>query len=154
MGGDRVREEGVAGGVRPRDGQHSMISREVLDGPPAPAVLRDSIGLAGDQLQHYSQQYSNYTAQTAPARDCLRTAMREMRASFQNGDRSGARDRHDSLSRQASDLSKRDKDFEKVLKQDLSKDQQKRYDKWKDAREKAERQQHQNRYREAPAGNL
>lgn len=51
-------------------------------------------------------------------------------------------------------VSKRDKDFEKVLKQDLSKDQQKRYDKWKDAREKAERQPHENRYREAPAGNL
>jgi hypothetical protein len=131
-----------------------MISRELLEGPPAPAILRDSIGLSGDQLQHYSQQYSNYIAETGPARDSLRTAMQGMRADVQKGDRSAARDRRGTVGSQAADLTKRDNQFEKVLKQDLSKDQQKRYDKWKESREKAERQRHDDRYHQAPAGNL
>jgi hypothetical protein len=141
-------------GMRPGDGKHRMISRQLLEGPPAPAVLHDSIGLTGDQLQHYSQQYSNYLAQTRPTRDSLRSEMQQMRAAFQSGDRSGARARRGPVGDQAADLTKRDKEFEKVLKQDLTKDQQKRYDKWKETREKAERQQLQRGASEAPAGNL
>jgi hypothetical protein len=141
-------------GMGPRDGEHRMMSRELLEGPPAPAILHDSIGLAGDQLQHYSQQYSNYIAQTRPTRDSLRTQMQQMRAAFQSGDRSAARGRRDVIGTQAADLAKRDKEFEKVLKQDLTKDQQKRYDKWKESRKQAERQQHRGGHDEAPAGNL
>jgi hypothetical protein len=143
------------GGMRHRGGggQHRMISPEALEGPPAPAILHDSIGLSGDQLQRYSQQYSNYTAETRPVRDSLRTSMQAMRAAFESGDRSEARGRRDALERQAQELKKRDKEFEKVLKEDLTKDQQKRYDKWKDARDKAEREQHQHMRRPTPGGN-
>jgi hypothetical protein len=130
-----------------------MISHEALEGPPAPALLRDSIGLSGDQLQHYTRQYSNYTAETRPARDSLRTSVQAMRAAFESGDRSQARGRRDTIDRQSQELTKRDKDFEKVLKEDLSKDQQKRYDQWKKARDKAERDNHQ-RMGLQPAGNL
>jgi hypothetical protein len=145
---------GVTWGMRPRDGEHRMMSRELLEGPPSPAILHDSIGLAVDQLQHYSQEYSNYIAQTRPTRDSLRTEMQQMRAAFQSGDRSGATARRGSVGSQAADLSRRDKEFEKVLKQDLSKDQQKRYDKWKESQKQAERQQHRGGHDEAPAGNL
>jgi hypothetical protein len=142
------------GGMRHRDGQHRMISREVLDGPPAPAVLRDSIGLSGDQLQRYAQRYSNYMTETGPVRDSLWTSIRALRAAFESGDRSEARSRRDGLERQSNELAKRDKAFEKMLKQDLSKDQQKRYDKWKESRQRAERKHRQHMPGPQPPGNL
>jgi len=141
------------GGMRHGGGGQRMISSETLEGPPAPAILHDSIGLSGGQLQRYSQQYSNYTADTRPVRDSLRTSMQAMRAAFESGDRSEARGRRDALERQAQELTKRDKEFEKVLKEDLTKDQRKRYDKWKDARDKAEREQHQHMRGSAQEGN-
>jgi hypothetical protein len=152
--GSGQRRGGGTWGMRSSDGEHRMMSRELLAGPPAPAILHDSIGLTGDQLQHYSQQYSNYIAETRPTRDSLRVQMQQMRAAFQSGDRSGARGRRDAVGSQAADLAKRDKEFEKVLKQDLTKEQQKRYDKWKDSRKQAERQQHHRGHDQAPAGNL
>ena len=130
-----------------------MMSSETLQGPPSPAILHDSIGLSGDQLQRYSQQYSNYTADTRPVRDSLRTSMQAMRAAFESGDRSEARGRRDALQSQAQGLKKKDKEFEKALKEHLTKDQQKRYDKWKDARDKAEREQHQHMRRPEPGSN-
>jgi hypothetical protein len=114
--------------------------------------LHDSIGLSGDQLQLYARRYSNYTAETGPVRDSLRTSMQAMRAAFESGDRSEARGRRDGLERQSQELAKRDKEFEKVLKESLTKDQQKRYDKWKDARDKAEREQHRH-HRPTPGSN-
>jgi hypothetical protein len=135
-----------------RVGHHLMIPRGALEGPPAPAILRDSIGLSGDQLERYAQRYSNYMADTRPARDSLRTTARAMRADFESGDRSAARSRRDAIEQQANSLAKRDKEFEKVLKEGLSKDQQKRYDKWKKSREKAD--QERRHLRRSSAGNL
>ena len=142
------------GGMRHSGGGHQRISRETLEGPPSPAILHDSIGLSGDQLQLYARRYSNYTAETGPVRDSLRTSMQAMRAAFESGDRSEARGRGDALERQSQDLAKKDKEFEKVLKEGLTKDQRKRYDKWKDARDKAEREQHHHTRRPASGGNL
>ncbi|HEV2084675.1 MAG TPA: hypothetical protein VGR09_06310 [Gemmatimonadales bacterium] len=141
------------GGMRHGGGGRQMMSRETLEGPPSPAILHDSIGLSGDQLQLYARRYSNYTAETGPVRDSLRTSMQAMRAAFESGDRSEARGRRDALEGQSQELARRDKEFEKVLKEGLTKDQQKRYDKWKDARDKAGREQHQRMGRPAPGGN-
>jgi Spy/CpxP family protein refolding chaperone len=141
------------GGMRHGGGGHQMMSPETLEGPPSPAILHDSIGLSGDQLQLYARRYSNYTAETGPVRDSLRTSLQAMRAAFESGDRSEARGRRDALERQSQELTKKDKEFEKVLKESLTKDQQKRYDKWKDARDKAEREQHQHMRRPTPGGN-
>lgn len=148
-GGEGMRHGGMWHGG---GGQRTMSS-ETLEGPPSPAILHDSIGLSGEQLQRYSQQYSNYTADTRPVRDSLRTSMQAMRAAVESSDRSEARGRRDALERQAQELTKRDKEFEKVLKEDLTKDQRKRYDKWKDARDKAEREQHQHMRGSAQEGN-
>ena len=145
--------QGPGCGMRHGGGQHRMISSEALEGPPAPAILHDSIGLSGDPLQRYSQRYSSYTAETGPIRDSLRASVQAMRAAFESGDRSEARGRRDALERQAQELTKRDKEFEKVLKEDLTKDQRKGYDKWKDARDKAEREQHQHMRGSAHEGN-
>jgi hypothetical protein len=141
------------GGMRHGGGGHQMLSPETLEGPPAPAILHDSIGVSGDPLQLYARRYSNYTAEMGPVRDSLRTSRQAMRAAFESGDRSEARSRRDALERQSQELAKRDKEFEKVLKEGLTKDQRKRYDKWKDARHKAEREQHQHMRRPTPGGN-
>jgi hypothetical protein len=133
---------GPSEGMRHGGGRHRMFSHGILQGPPAPEVLRDSIGLSGDRLQHYTQRYTTYVAQTRPVRDSLRTSVEAMRAAFHSGDRSSARSRRDALSRQAQDLGQRDQEFEKTLRAGLSKDQQNRYDKWKESREKAWRAEH------------
>jgi hypothetical protein len=117
-----------------------MMPGRLLQGPPAPAILRDSVGLTGDRLQRYSQEYTNYMKQTAPARDSLRTAAQAMRNAFEGGDRAQARSRRDAIHQQAQALAGRDRDFEKVLKQNLTADQQKKYDQWKDAQRKAARE--------------
>jgi len=66
--------------------------------------------------------------------------MQEMRAAFESDDRSVGRERHEAVQQQWKELSQRDKTFDKALKDVLTKDQQKRYQKWKDDREKAARE--------------
>ena len=123
-------------------GGQRMLTQETLEGPPAPALLHDSIGLSGDQLDRYSQQYSNYMAKTGSSRDSLRTGLRAMRDAFESGDRSQAQGQRDALRKQSQQLVQQDKEFEKLLKQDLTKDQQKKYDQWKSAWEKAAKQRY------------
>jgi hypothetical protein len=92
-------------------------------------------------------------AQTSPVRDSLRTTMKTMRAAYESGDRSQARSRHDAIEQQSKDLANKDKEFEKSLRDGLSKDQQKRYDQWQKSRQEADRERHQhNRHRQP--GNL
>jgi heavy-metal resistance protein len=127
--------------------------RTRLEGPPAPATLRDSIGLNPQQVERYTQRYSTYMAETKPARDSLRATMKEIRTAFESGDRSEARDRRNAVKQQAEALTKKDQQFEKTLRDGLPKDQQARYDTWKKAREAADRERHQhNRHRQP--GNL
>jgi hypothetical protein len=143
-----------AEGMHREGGGRRMFSRGVLEGPPAPEVLRDSVGLSGAQLQAYSRRYAAYAAETGPARDSLRASIQAMRAAFHSGDRSGARSRRDTLSRQAKDLSQRDQEFEKALKAGLSKEQQNRFDKWQESREEARRARHKHGRRAPQGGNL
>jgi hypothetical protein len=131
-----------------------MFSPGVLEGPPAPELLRDSVGLSGSQLQGYTRRYASYVAQTRPGRDSLRTSIEAMRAAFHSGDRSGARSRRDSLSRQAKELSQRDQEFEKTLRASLTKEQQNRYDKWKASRDEARRAGHRHGHGAQQGSNL
>jgi hypothetical protein len=124
-----------------------------LEGPPAPATLRDSIGLSTEQVERYTQRYSTYMAQTKPARDSLRTTMKEVRAAYESGDRSEARGRRDALQPQSDGLAKKDQEFEKSLRDSLTKDQQVRYDQWRKSREAADRERHHQRGHREP-GNL
>ena len=138
-GGGRGMHPDGGGRTGPRPGGRSSLpTAEKLTGPPTPAIMRDTVGLSAEQVEQYAVRYGNYMGATRPTRDSLRSTMREMRADFENGDRSAAQDRRSELERQWKELSKRDKQFDKDLKELLSKDQEKRYDKWKKAREKAE----------------
>jgi hypothetical protein len=123
----------------PHGGGHRMLSRLAIEGPPSPAVMRDSINLSPDQLKQYARRYADHIAATRPTRDSLRTTMQAVRSAFERGDRSAAREQRDIVERQSKDLADRDKTFDKGLKDILSKDQQKRYQKWKENREKEER---------------
>jgi len=130
-GGDRH-------GLSRRD--DGMPSLEALEGPPTPAIIRDSIGVDGEQLQRYARLYANQAAATQPLRDSLRTAMQAMRSGFENGDRSEVRGRREAVEQQWKELSRHDKTFDKAVKDVLTKQQLKRYDKWKETRDKAARE--------------
>jgi Spy/CpxP family protein refolding chaperone len=119
--------------------RHRMGGMAVVEGPASPEVLRDTVQLSGDKLQQYTKRYDAYMASTKSARDSLRTNLQAVRSAFQSGDRAAARDQRNLVKHQAQDLSKRDQQFEKDLNSLLTKDQQKRYSKWKDDREKSER---------------
>lgn len=138
----------------PRGREGRMPSPNALEGPPSPAIMRDSVGVTGDQLGQYSGLYANHAAATRSLRDSLRTSMQSMRSAFQSGDRSEARTRHEAVEHQWKELSTRDQAFDKSLKGVLTKDQQKRYDKWKDDREKAARAQWHRQRRPAGAAGL
>ena len=76
---------------------HNMQRSAALDGPPAPAVLRDSIQLSGKALQQYTQRYESHMASTKASRDSLRASMQAARAAFEKGDRSEAQSRREGL---------------------------------------------------------
>jgi hypothetical protein len=124
-------------------GGHRMVSRETVDGPASPAIMRDSISLSSNQLQQYSSRYASHMASTRVERDSLRTNLQAMRTAFENGDRSAARARREVIQRQSKDLADRDKKFDDGLKDILSKDQQKSYQKYKENQDK----QQQDRWR-------
>jgi hypothetical protein len=130
-GGQRMGKPGGGG---------DMPSPAKIEGPASPAIMRDTVGLSDEQLKRYATRYANHMAATQPVRDSLRSSMQEIRAAFESGDRSAVEGRRSEVQRQWKDLSKRDKEFDKALEDLLSKDQEKRYQKWKEAREKAARE--------------
>jgi hypothetical protein len=127
----------------PPGGGQGMHLLEAIEGPLTPAVVQDSAGVSGKQLEEYARRYSTLMAATRPARDSLRTTMETMRTAFERGDRAAAQDRRDTVQRQSKMLLDQDDKFEKGLKDLLSKDQQKRYHKLKQNREKQGREQWQ-----------
>jgi hypothetical protein len=130
--------ERMRGGDRmgPPRGEHRAHLLEAIEGPPAPAVMQDSVGVSGKQLHEYTQRYSTLMAATRPVRDSLRATMQSIRTAFERSDRAAARDRRGTAERQSKKLLDQDQEFEKGLKDLLSKDQQKRYQKLKQNREK------------------
>lgn len=131
-------------GTGQRGGRGDMPTLEKIEGPATPATMRDTVGLDQEQLERYATRYANHMAATQPVRDSLRTSVQKIRAAFESGDRSAIRERRSELQRQWKDLSKRDQEFDESLEDFLSKDQENRYQKWKEAREKAARERREN----------
>jgi hypothetical protein len=135
---------GVSPDSRPQSGwaehrgspRHRMEALEAAVGPASPAILRDTVQLSGAKLDQYTKQYNAYIASTRVMRDSLRNNLQTMRSAFQSGDRSRAGEQRDVAMRQAQDLQKRDQEFEKSVKPLLDQNQQKRYDTWKNDRQK------------------
>ena len=116
-----------------------MLGSRALEGPPAPGLMRDSIQVTGKQLQQYTGRYESHMAATRPSRDSLRTSMQAVRAAFESGNRSEARTRHQAVERQWKQLVEQDQKFEAGLKDVLTKDQQARYQQWKEKRKQEAR---------------
>jgi hypothetical protein len=135
---------GASPDTRPQSGwgehhgspRHRMEALEAAVGPASPAVLRDTVQLSGAKLEQYTKQYNAYIASTKVTRDSLRNTLQAMRSAFQGGDRSKAGEQRDIAMRQSQDLQKRDQEFEKSVRPLLDKDQQNRYDTWKNDRKK------------------
>jgi Spy/CpxP family protein refolding chaperone len=113
----------------------------LLDGPPAPSFMQDSIRLSGKELQQYTQTYQSHMTATKATRDSVRNSMQEVRAAFEKGDRSEARTRRDQVKQQWKQLADQDKKFEDGLKHVLTNDQLTRYQEWKDRRRHEAREQ-------------
>jgi Spy/CpxP family protein refolding chaperone len=111
------------------------------DGPPAPSFMRDSIRVSGKELQQYTQRYESHMTATKAARDSVRSSMQEVRAAYAKGDRSEAQTRRDQVKQQWKQLADQDKKFEDGLKNVLTKEQQTRYQQWKDRRRHDAREQ-------------
>src|SRR5215210_878576 len=121
--------------------QGRMLGRGLLDGPPAPSFMQDSLGVSGKELQQYTQRYQSHMTATKAARDSVRNSMQQVRAAFEKGDRSEARTRRDQVKQQWQQLAEQGKKFEENLKNVLTKDQQTRYQQWKDRRRHDAREQ-------------
>jgi hypothetical protein len=135
---------GVSPDSRPQSGwgehrgspRHRMEALEAAVGPASPVILRDTVQLSGAKLDQYTKQYNAYIASTKVTRDSLRNNLQTMRSAFQSGNRARAGEQRDVAMRQAQDLQKRDQEFEKSVKPLLDENQQKRYDTWKNDRQK------------------
>jgi hypothetical protein len=102
--------------------------------PITPAILRDSIGVTGSNLEQYTRRYNAHIAATKPARDSLQAARQALRSGPREGDRSAARERRRALRERFRELARRDQQFEAGIKDLLSPDQQQRYAQWKETR--------------------
>ena len=121
---------------------HQHMQRSAaLDGPPAPAVLRDSIQLSGKALQQYTQRYESHMSGTKASRDSLRAGMQVVRSALEKGDRSEAQSRREGLEKQWKQLADQDNKFEAGLKDILTKDQQTRYQQLQENRKQQARDQ-------------
>jgi Spy/CpxP family protein refolding chaperone len=126
-----------------------MFRSSTLEGPPSPGFMRDSIQVSGKQLQQYTQSYDSYTASTKGTRDSLRTSVQAVRAAYQSGDRAQARTRRESVESQWKQLADKDKKFEDGLKNVLTKEQDTRYQQWRQKRKEEAREQWRQRRTEA-----
>src|SRR5215208_3823507 len=113
-------------------GHMARFSR--LNGPPAPAFMRDSLQVSGKQLQQYTQRYDSHMAATKALRDSVRSSLQTAHAGYEKGDRSEAVSERERIQQQWKKLAEQDKEFEDGLKSVLTKDQQTRYQQWKDKR--------------------
>lgn len=139
---------GIGGGIgrggmgqRPNGGQ-PMLTEQELDGPPTAGMMQQLLSLEDGQTAAYQQAYDSLMRASQAERDSARVALKGMRDAFAGGDRESARANGRIARRIGDDLAQRDAAFDKSLRTMLNKDQQKRYDKWKDQnRKEAEEKQ-------------
>jgi Spy/CpxP family protein refolding chaperone len=110
--------------------------------------MRDSIRVSGKELQQYTEQYDSHMAATKPIRDSVRTGMQAVRAAYEKGDREAARAGRGKVQEQWKKLAEQDKKFEENLKNVLTKDQQTRYEQWKDKQKQEVREEWRQHRRE------
>jgi serine/threonine protein phosphatase PrpC len=136
MGRGGMRQGGRPAVAMPTDAE--------IDGPPTPGLMRQLLSLDAAQDSAYTRSWDSLMAATKPVRDSAHAAVKAVHDGFAGGDRAGARSNAASAQQLAKALKQDDDAFDHSLKALLSKDQQKRYEKWKDDnRKEAEERQHE-----------
>jgi hypothetical protein len=103
-----------------------------LSGPPEPEEFQRITGLEETKREQYTNLYQRYMTNTQPQRDSLKASVEKMREAFQQGDREKARDQRPAARELRSRLADQRRDFEQEVKQLVSQDQWKKYEKWRD----------------------
>jgi hypothetical protein len=116
-------------------GRERMPSPDQVEGPPTPTALRQIAELSDEETDRYDKHYTKHMADTKSLRDSLRTTMTAMRKAFDDGDHDAARQHLPIAEGQWKQLSGEDDAFAKTLKDVLTKDEWKRYKKWKKERD-------------------
>jgi hypothetical protein len=135
---------GGAGGHGMRRGMRGpgreSLDPVVLAGPPVPAEFARIVELPEDQVGRYAQLYERFMASTRPQRDSLTAMRRDLRSTYEQGDREAARQKVGQLRPLTEDLKRRQATFDETLQPLLEKDQWKRYQHWReDERKRAEK---------------
>ena len=117
-------------------GQGGSFDPVVFEGPPVPDSMAALVGLDGDGLARYTTMYQNLMESTKRQRDSV-TSLREARRAAREsgagtggpggGGMGGMREIRDYLE-------DRQRQFDQVLQEFLTKDQFKRYAAWRDQR--------------------
>jgi hypothetical protein len=136
---------GMRRGMR-GSGRMGSLDPVVLAGPPIPAEFARIVELPEDQVGRYAQLYERFMASTRPQRDSLTALRRDLRSTFEQGDREAARQRLGQLRPLAEELKRRQATFDETLQPLLEKDQWKRYQHWReDERKRAEKERQERR---------
>ena len=114
-----------------RIGPRALTARD-LNGPPAPDAMRALLSLDPAQLSSYSQAYDALMRDTRTSRDSARTALRTQQEADRAHDRPALRESTALLRRLGNTIARRNDAFDKSLNAILTKEQRRRYSRWKD----------------------
>lgn len=119
-------------------GAASLPTEQELAGPLPPEALKGVLSLADSQVDRYRPLWEQHMRATKVQRDSAQAALAGLHRAVQDHDRASIRQYVPVLRRLAPDLEDRDKKFaDKQLKPILTKDQAKRFDKWRDDQKRA-----------------
>ena len=136
---------GMRHGMR-GSGRMASLDPVVLQGPPVPAEFARIIEVPEDQVGRYAQLYERFMASTRPQRDSLTALRRDLRSTFEQGDRDAARVQLGQLRPLAEELKRSQATFDDTLQPLLEKDQWKRYQHWReDERKRVEKERQERR---------
>lgn len=136
------------GGMMARPGRINLPTPDEVEGPPTPGAMDQVVTFRDNQAAEYTQAYNAYMDSTRQSRDSVRSTMQAMRGSFQRHDRGAARAQAEAVQHSWKELSKRDGEFEKGLKNIFDKDQLKLYKQWRDDQRKAAEEERRQRMRQ------
>ena len=144
-GPDGAGGHGMRRGMR-GPGRLASLDPVVLQGPPVPAEFARIVELPEDQVGRYAQLYERFMASTRPQRDSLTALRRNLRSTFEQGDRDAARWQLGQLRPLAEELKRSQATFDETLQPLLEKDQWKRYQHWRgDERKRVEKERQERR---------
>jgi len=121
------------GAARGGPGGRRMMNPLAFDGPPATAEFAKIANLTEAQKPKYEALRKSYLTSTQAQRDSAKALRETMRAAMQGGDRTAAQPSMERMRTLGTTLNERYEEFESELGFLLTKEQQARFDAWKEA---------------------